>query len=112
VKQPVHKTNKLYHLAIYGVNMVLIDSYSSKSLRESVRLAGLYAADMDNYSRVYREITRQPAAYAGGFQLLPTPPKKGVQQLEKPLGCLVLILSVASTGPDFTFPSILGGKSG
>jgi hypothetical protein len=111
VKQPVHKTNKFYHLAIYGVDMVLIDSYSSKSLRESVRLAGLYAADMDNYSRVYREITRQPAAYACSFQLLPTATKKGVQQPKKPLGCLVLLLSVASTGLDFTFPPILGGKS-
>ncbi len=112
MKQPAHKTNKLYHLAIYGVDMVLIVSYSSKSLRESVRLARLYAADMDNYSRVYREITRQPAAYAGGFQLLPSATEKGVQQPEKPLGCLVLIIGVASVGPDYTFPAIMVGKIG
>jgi hypothetical protein len=112
VKQPAPKNHKLYHLAIYGVDMVLIASYSSNSLRESVRLAGLHAADMDNYSRVYREITRQPAAYAGSFRLLPTPPKKGVRQPEKPPGCLVLMLSVVSTGPDFPFPPVLGRKSG
>jgi hypothetical protein len=106
VKQPVHKPRKLYHLGIYGVDMKLIFSSLSNSLRESVRLAGLHVADMDHYQRVYRELLRQPAVFTSAYQRLPP---SGVSSTEKQPGCIVLLMSEVSTGTDFVFPPILGG---
>ena len=102
---------KLYHLAVYQIDNQLIYSASKVSLRESIRLAGLYVADMDNYSKVYRELARVPGAYAAGFRLLPPSPPPQGRPAQKQPPCFVILNSVDLVGPDFTFPPTLGGSS-
>jgi hypothetical protein len=94
----------LYHLAIYRIDNVLAYSASNKSLRESVRLAGLHAADMDNYQRVVRELIRVPGAYSASFLLRPS--EGGPAEQQQP--CFVMLNSAKLVGSDFTFPPVLG----
>ncbi len=102
MNQPKHTPRKLYHLGIYSaLGGNLIYSFPSNSLREAVRLAGLYVAEMDSYQRLIRELTRCPGAYASSFRLL---------QDKKP--CMVLMLGQDSVGVDYAFPKILGGFPG
>jgi hypothetical protein len=92
----------LYHLAIYRIDTNLVYSASNKSLRESVRLAGLHVSEMDNYQRVVRELIRIPGAYAATFRLSPA---------EEQQTCFVLLYSAKLMGSDFIFPPLLGGAS-
>ncbi|RZK43105.1 MAG: hypothetical protein EOO61_05105 [Hymenobacter sp.] len=103
MKQPRHTPRKLYHLAIYGSDNRLIHSFSSKSLRESVRLAGLYVDEMDNYQRLVRELVRVPGAYASAFRLLPR-----TELPENQTTCVVQLLGVDVVGADFMFPQTMG----
>ncbi len=113
MKQPANTPRKLYHLGIYGPDNRLIHSSSNNSLRESVRLAGLYVADMDNYLKVYRGLNRVPGAYASAFLLLPTTaPKKGSKQAKKQVPALVLLLGVDAVGADFAFSAAMGRQNG
>jgi hypothetical protein len=92
----------LYHLGIYSAAKGgLIQSFASNSLRETVRLAGVYVAEMDGYQKVIRELARCPGAYASSFRLL-----------DKKQSCMVLILGLDEVGSDFTFPKILGAPAG
>ncbi len=95
----------LYHLAIYRIDNVLVYSASNKSLLESVRLAGLYVADMDNYQRLIRELIRVPGAYSASFRLRPSEGSSTEQQQL----CFVMLNSAKLVGSDFTFPPVLGG---
>lgn len=92
----------LYHLAIYRVDSNLYFSASNKSLRESVRLAGLHVVEMDGYQRVVNELKRVPGAYAAGFRLQSP---EGKQQ-----PAFVILYSTDLVGSDFTFPPTLGGR--
>jgi hypothetical protein len=95
----------LYHLAIYRIDNVLVYSATNKSLRESVRLAGLHVAEMDNYQRVVRELARVPGAYSAGFRL--RSPETSPAKEQQP--CFVVLNSADLVGSDFTFPPVLGG---
>jgi hypothetical protein len=95
----------LYHLAVYRIDNVLIFSASNKSLRESVRLAGLQVVEMDNYQRVVRELIRVPGVYSAGFRLRPSEASPAEEQQP----CFVVLNSADLVGSDFTFPPVLGG---
>jgi hypothetical protein len=97
----------LYHLAIYRPDKGLVFSASNKSLRESVRLAGLHVVDMDNYHRVVRELNRVPGLYAACFQLLPS--TEG-QEPQHQVPCFIILNSATLVGADFKFPPVLGGS--
>ncbi len=53
-----------YFLEITALNNKLVFAASDKSLRESIRLAGLIVKDMDNYAKVRRNIREKDGAFA------------------------------------------------
>ena len=98
----------LYHLAVYRLDTGLVFSASNKSLRESVRLAGLHVVDMDHYHRVVRELNRVPGLYAASFRLRPSTEGQESQHL---VPCVVILNSATAVGFDFQFPAVLAGLS-
>jgi hypothetical protein len=58
---------KGFFLEITTLNNRLVYASADKSLRETVRLASLYVAEMNNYSKVYRELRAMEGAFVGIF---------------------------------------------
>jgi hypothetical protein len=57
-----------YFLTITTLNDKLVFASSDKSLRESIRLAGLIVKDMDNYAKVRRNIRAMDGAFAAIYR--------------------------------------------
>jgi hypothetical protein len=72
-------SEKGYFLEVTTLDNRLVCAFSDNSLRETVRLASLYVANMDNYAKVYRELRAMEGAFVGIFFRTDDPEIKPIQ---------------------------------
>lgn len=82
---------KGYFLEVTTLTNRLVYASAGKSLRETVRLASLHVAGMDNYPKVYRELRAMEGAFVGIFFRIDDPASKSPEVKRLPKHLIVKI---------------------
>lgn len=88
---PIAMREKGFFLEITTLTNRLVYASAGKSLRETVRLASLHVAGMDNYAKVYRELRAMEGAFVGIFFRIDGPASKSHEVKRFPKHLIVKI---------------------